>query len=660
MRTLVLLLLTVGFWAFTAGNSAFALDGACCLSDGSCSDTNLAGCVIGSGDYLGEGTTCATSNCMGACCLVEESCTEETRDDCAIATGTFQGAGTTCELYCAAKLPSTFAYQGQLKQAGVPLTGSADLTFSLWTSAVGGDQVGDTLIKDNVLVEGGLLSASLDFGTTVFNGNARWLEVQVRSPHDMTDTEPLTTLTPRQLITATPHSISTRGLHVTDEGRVGIGTTAPEATLDIRAEKASLFVDSSDSLFGTLLQLKSSRPNPGLLGIISFVASSLSDPGAAIIVSASGAMQFGAGSKGLMTLKETGNFGIGTSEPIEALHVVHDQTVDAFGGILVENINPAQDHSSVYIDLKNNHPAANNSYRLQNVGNVPGREGNFEIWDRGAGAGRFTIDSTGEVGIGTTQPTSLLHVNGDANIEKFGGVISGGVVTVGKSTRPQTLLDGGALQVRQPGGGPYTMVLNPHGGDLVLGPGDFYTGGDIITDAGNVGIGTLNPSARLSVRDLNGETGIEVYTEGYGTALSVIGDSIFDGDIEITPTTKYLMLNRVDFVRFNNTLWAPVNLPDGVTITQLRAYVVGTFQGWTNIQLLADPATCELCQAVELAAVSSFGDAQQYYAASNLNIVVTNENTAIYVHMTSGVDFGGTVNPTITSVRIRYVITHLP
>lgn len=232
MRTLLLLLLAIGLGSISAANTAFA-DGACCLGDASCIDTNLAGCDQGSGDFQGEGTTCDTTVCLGACCLEEEACAEDSSDGCEAAAGTFQGPNTTCERHCPAKLSTVFTYQGQLKQAGVPLSGSADLAFSLWTSTKGGDQVGDTLFVENVPVSGGLLSVPLDFGIDVFNGNARWLEIAVRSPHDPGENELLTTLSPRQLITGTPYALQTRGLFVDEPGNVGIGTVTPTESLHV-------------------------------------------------------------------------------------------------------------------------------------------------------------------------------------------------------------------------------------------------------------------------------------------------------------------------------------------------------------------------------------------------------------------------------------------
>ena len=59
----IVTVLVVGGFARAA---AFAQVGACCSGDGSCSDTNLAGCDLGPGEFLGEGTTCATTVCLGA------------------------------------------------------------------------------------------------------------------------------------------------------------------------------------------------------------------------------------------------------------------------------------------------------------------------------------------------------------------------------------------------------------------------------------------------------------------------------------------------------------------------------------------------------------------------------------------------------------------
>ena len=66
-------------------------------------------------------------------------------------------------------------------------------------------QVGNALTNSAVLVINGLFTTALNFGSGVFDGNLRWLEIGVRT--NGTATNEFSTLTPRQLITATPYAV---------------------------------------------------------------------------------------------------------------------------------------------------------------------------------------------------------------------------------------------------------------------------------------------------------------------------------------------------------------------------------------------------------------------------------------------------------------------
>ena len=122
-------------------------------------------------------------------------------------------------------LSDTFTYQGQLKQNGAPATGTHHLRFQLWDAFSGGSQVGGDLNFPALAVNDGLFTVALDFGPSVFiNGDARWLQVQVITNGGAS----ITTLTPRQPLTATPYSLQTRGIFVNgNESFVGIGRTSP-------------------------------------------------------------------------------------------------------------------------------------------------------------------------------------------------------------------------------------------------------------------------------------------------------------------------------------------------------------------------------------------------------------------------------------------------
>ena len=67
-------------------------------------------------------------------------------------------------------------------QSGNPLSGTCDLQFTLWNAEMGGTQIGIAQTKIALSVSNGLFTVVLDFGATPFAGDARWLEVTVRSP----------------------------------------------------------------------------------------------------------------------------------------------------------------------------------------------------------------------------------------------------------------------------------------------------------------------------------------------------------------------------------------------------------------------------------------------------------------------------------------------
>ncbi len=101
-----------------------------------------------------------------------------------------------------APLGTSFTYQGRLTDGGAPANGTYDFTFALYDDPTGGTQVGGTVMKDDVSVNDGLFTVTLDFGN-VFNGTALYLEIGVRPG---SDTGAYTTLTPRQPLTAAPYA----------------------------------------------------------------------------------------------------------------------------------------------------------------------------------------------------------------------------------------------------------------------------------------------------------------------------------------------------------------------------------------------------------------------------------------------------------------------
>lgn len=106
----------------------------------------------------------------------------------------------------AAALGDAISYQGRLTEEGAPANGVYDFRFTLYNELVGGTQRGNIVVHENVLVDGGLFTAFLEFGANAFDGEGRWLELAVR-PGSQSGDAGFTTLSPRQLITGAPYAL---------------------------------------------------------------------------------------------------------------------------------------------------------------------------------------------------------------------------------------------------------------------------------------------------------------------------------------------------------------------------------------------------------------------------------------------------------------------
>ncbi len=113
-----------------------------------------------------------------------------------------QDAGPQAVDVSQAALGTAFTYQGQLKTGGAGVTGSCDMAFRLFDDAAIGNQVG-TPVTQTVAMNDGLFTVQLDFGASAFNGQARWLKIDVRCPSGSGD---FTTLAPRQPLTPAPYA----------------------------------------------------------------------------------------------------------------------------------------------------------------------------------------------------------------------------------------------------------------------------------------------------------------------------------------------------------------------------------------------------------------------------------------------------------------------
>ncbi|HEV2320371.1 MAG TPA: hypothetical protein VGV18_11510, partial [Verrucomicrobiae bacterium] len=98
---------------------------------------------------------------------------------------------------------TAFSYQGRLQNNGMPVNGNYDLTFTLYTTNVGGGAVAGPVTDSATAVSNGLFIATIDFGPGQFAGNNYWLDISVSPAGSNTFTD----LTPRQPILPTPYAM---------------------------------------------------------------------------------------------------------------------------------------------------------------------------------------------------------------------------------------------------------------------------------------------------------------------------------------------------------------------------------------------------------------------------------------------------------------------
>jgi hypothetical protein len=116
------------------------------------------------------------------------------------------GALTSC-LNTAQAQGTAFTYQGRLSNGGSPISGSYDLSFTLYSDASSAVVLKGPVTNSAVVVTNGLFTTLVDFGPGVFVGGSNWLGIAV-SP---SGSNSFSLLSPRQQVTPTPYALNVVG-----------------------------------------------------------------------------------------------------------------------------------------------------------------------------------------------------------------------------------------------------------------------------------------------------------------------------------------------------------------------------------------------------------------------------------------------------------------
>jgi hypothetical protein len=305
--------------------------------------------------------------------------------------------------------------------------------------------------------------------------------------------------------------------------RLGIGTASPAQKLDVNGV--------AEVMGGNELRLQNASNN-NYFSIYNYAGSGQT------------AVSFTYNGVSKMLMDTNGNVGIGTAAPTSKLTVGTAFTLSANSGTFTTNAGSLGTTAGNELKLASIGFAANNeehlgvyAYRVSggsdftttaiglgmDVDNTT-RIGNMGLW----------LNANGNIGIGTTAPTTTLQVNnttvGDSAIALFKNTNgSGGLVQVDSPGCQRA-----GFQISNAGTAALTMINDSCSADVGIHMGNSYGATAMYFDhTGKIGIGTTSPTNSLQIGTQN------IAAATYG--LQVNG-AAFGEEVQINSTTGYGMV----------------------------------------------------------------------------------------------------------------------
>lgn len=286
---------------------------------------------------------------------------------------------------------TAFTYQGELRQAGLPVSSNTDMTFALFDAAVGGNQVGSTLSftaagGNAVPVLNGIFTVALDFGPLAFNGPAsseRYLRATVNG----------VTLSPRTKIQSAPYALQARASEGTYAlitpmamTAAGGGSTLFSLTSSDDSGAASFKVDHtfgvSAAVKGEVNSIFANFGTAGIYGVSSgtggyaglFYASNASGNGPALVAIANG------NGNGITANASNGGNGIETTADGNGYSLYAWKANFATGtAVRIRNFNASNTSPLLHVTNTGTAAAARFEGNVQVTGTLSKGAGSFQI-----------------------------------------------------------------------------------------------------------------------------------------------------------------------------------------------------------------------------------------------------------------------------------------
>ena len=291
-------------------------------------------------------------------------------------------------------------------------------------------------------------------------------------------------------------------MRIDTNGNIGIGTTTPTSNLQVTQPTTGVGTVSNLAGGTTVTGVGTQFTNTFKVGdtitiggqtvAISAIASDTSMTTAAI-TNANTNVAYTLAGGDRFVVKGNGNVGIGTTNPGIYKLNVSGVGADATTRQLIRDTGT---NSQAILELQNDA----RTYAIK-VDGANQTDDMFKIYDGTASLDRFVINSTGNVGIGTTSPGSLLNIK--SSFPEFN------IETSNASAR-------GAINFVTSGGNAWRLgsyVTTAENGNF-----EFVEGSNTriyIKPGGNIGIGTTNPGEHLSIEG-TGDQSLSVYSSTTG------------------------------------------------------------------------------------------------------------------------------------------------